>query len=272
VKHVLTQALVHEQPLVYMPSTGADAGGRGLGPAWVTDAAVAVTHPAPTNSFGGQFRCTRFTSPAVANKGLGVFQNNADGALCWRGDAASRGGFYFAARFRINAIPDFAIRLFVGLSALTGAAACSTNFVPQNSVGLFLDTGRAGSLCIGTNDSLGGQQLNELKLSNGSYSPHTIVVGTIYEFVIIQNPTPATTPGTIVTLLYDLTATASNGLIRTQNMPDGGVGSVVPDAGVFMAPQCMLGNAAHAAGGDCSFDVLSVYARPNQRLLPGLAV
>lgn len=248
--------LSQEQPFWYLPGTGTDVAGRGFGPAWSTDAGATPSHPTPSSGFTTQFRRTRFTSTAVANIHLGIFFANADHVAFWRGNATSRGGFFFVARFMVNAIPDTAIRFFAGLSAQTGTGLATSNTVPANSVGLWCDSTDAGSLKIVTCNNAGTATKNALT------SAETLTAARLYEFSMICNPNQSE----IVTQLVNL-GDDSGGpigtIISSQN-----VATTMPSTTVFMAPQVGLGNAAHAAGGDTSLDIVSVYAIPNQRLHP----
>jgi len=164
------------------------------------------------------------------------------------------GGFYFSARFMVNAIPNTSIRLFVGLSA--GAAVCKTAFAstPANTVGLWCDSTDAGNLTILTADATPTPHTTTLQTAQ------TLTAGTLYEFVMIANPSPSGTPGTIVTNLINV---GTDALLTSQN-----VSVNAPASTAFMAPQIGLSNRGNTAGGDCSLDVISVYLRPNLRLTP----
>jgi len=248
-KPSIYEPLIHlEQPTLYLPTTGTDITGGGLGPAWVGDGVAVVSHPAPSAGFTTQFPRRRFTSVAGTNEELGA---HSPLLSAWRGNAAKLGGFYFSCRFMVNAIPDTAVRLFVGLSA--GAAVCKTAFAsaPANTIGLWCDSTDAGSLSILTVDS------TPTRFSTPLGTAQTLTAGKLYEFVMICNPGGQST---IVTNLIDV---GLGTLLSTQNP-----GSNLPLNTAFMAPQVGLSNAAHNAGGDCSLDVIHCYLRPNLRLTP----
>lgn len=257
--------LSHEQPILWLPSTGADATGSGLGPAWAAGADAVVSHPTPTGGITTKFRRTRFTSPAIANKHLGILFANADHACCYRGDIDTaptpdyyRGGFYFRAVFMVNAIPDTAVRFFAGLSAQTGTGVAVSNTVPNNSVGLWCDSGDAGNLTIVTVNNTGGSTKTALATPS---TPRTLTAGILYEFIMIANPAQ----NVIVTALINAGDTTGGHMGTSLNFTN--TGATMPLNTVMMAPQVGLGNAAHAAGGDCSLDIINVYVRPNMRLL-----
>jgi|KBSSwiStaDraftv2_1062776.scaffolds.fasta_scaffold103010_2 hypothetical protein len=249
---VYEPCLYLEQPVLYLPTTGTDIGGRGFGPAWVGDGVAAVSHPTPTAGFTTQFPRRRFTSAAgPQDQELGA---HSPAVVAWRGNAIKLGGFYFSARFMVNAIPNTSIRLFVGLSA--GAAVCKTAFAstPANTVGLWCDSTDAGNLTILTADATPTPHTTTLQTAQ------TLTAGTLYEFVMIANPSPSGTPGTIVTNLINV---GTDALLTSQN-----VSVNAPASTAFMAPQIGLSNRGNTAGGDCSLDVISVYLRPNLRLTP----
>lgn len=251
--------LSHSQPYLYLPSTGADGSGAGIGPGWTTGEGATVSHPTPASTdYTTEFRRTRFTSIAVANLHLGVYFPNADHKAFYRGFNRSRGGFYFSARFKVNAIPNTSIRFFAGMSAgntaiVTGGVAS----VPNNTAGLWCDTGHAASLKLVTKDNAGAY--TETALTNAT----TLTAGTLYEFIMICNP--AQNP--IVTQLVNYGLESGQGgmgtVLNSQNIQ-----VTMPGNSVFMSPQVALGNAANAAGGDTSLDIVSIYAIPNQRLRP----
>jgi hypothetical protein len=236
-----------EQPILYLPSVGTTLTGGGIGPPWAGDGVAVVSHPAPAAGFVTEWQRTRFTSAASADNECGVHLPNK---VVYRGNATSRGGFFFSALFSVFDIPDTTIRFFAGLSA--GAAVCLSNVVPANSVGLWCDTTDAGNLTIVTTDNVGGVTKAALA------SAHTLTAGVLYEFVLRCNPN--TGGNTLVTQLNNF---GTDTVIASQT-----VGATMPLNTVFMAPQVGLSNAAHAAGGDVVLDLYNVYLRPNLRLVP----
>lgn len=244
--------LVHEQPILYLPGTGGSVAGYGVGPNnWVTGIGT-VTHPTPTNTHIGQFRKTRITSVAgTSNQELGIHLPNADQCHIWRGNATGRGGFYFSARFIINAIPATNIRFFCGLSS-ANAGACTANALTGHAVGLWCADTDAADLKIVTRD---GATQNSQDLA----TDHDLTTGILYEFVMIGIPAQ----GSIVTQLWNH---GTNTLISAQN-----ANTNAPGLSTFMAPQIGLSNNTNNTGGDTALDIVSLYARPNQFLDPGKA-
>ena len=239
-----------EQPILYLPASGTTLTGRGLGPDWAGDGVAVVSHPTPASGFTTQFRRTRFTSAASADNELGVHLPNAADMSCYRGSVASRGGFFFRAWFMVNAIPNTTIRFFAGLSAAT-TGVCLSDTVPANTVGLWCDTTDAGSLTVVTNDASAGSSTK-----NALASAHTLTAGTLYEFTMQSNPAQ----GSIVTQLVNK---GTDAVIGSQN-----VSATMPATTTMMGPQVGLSNAANAAGGDTSLDIILIYARPNLKLVP----
>jgi hypothetical protein len=263
--NIYEPTLFREQPILYLPASGTIITGRGLGPDWAGDGVGVVSHPALGAGFTTQFPRTRITSAAgPQNQELGAHLPNASDARAWRGNAASRGGFYFASRFMVNAIPNNSIRLFCGLSVAT-AGVCKQIFsaIPNNTVGLWCDTGDSASLTIVVVDNAGGRTNVPMALVNGTPQTLTLTAGVLYEFVMLANPNQ----NTIVTYISDISAGT---LLRTQNVN----ASTPPNTGIplntaFMAPQVGLSNGtANTAGGDCSLDLISAYLRPNLKLTP----
>lgn len=248
--------LSHEQVILYLPATGTDGTGAGIGPAWTAGAGATVSHPTPAAGFSTEFRCTRFTSPAAADKHLGVYFANADHCCAYRGNALSRGGFYFRALFKVNAIPNNSIRFFCGLSAQVGTGLATSNTPPANSVGLWCDTTDSAVLKLMTCDNSGTSTKTTMT------NPETLTAGRLYEFILICIPNQSV----VVTQLNnyaDSTDGAFGTVLNSQN-----VSLTMPSNTVMMAPQVGLGNAANAGGGDCSFDIMSIYLRPNLKLSP----
>jgi hypothetical protein len=248
-------ALQSEQPVIYLPGTGSGISGLGLGlglgPNWQTGGGV-VSHPVPSAGFVTQYRRTRLASVVTAaDQDLSLFLGDPGDCSLWRGDAAARGGFYFSARFIVNAIPNTAVRFFAGLSSQTGLGVCIANNWPANSVGLWCDDADAGNLTIGTKAAGAGAPTK-----TALQSVQTLTAGILYEFVMIANPNQ----NVIVTMLINV---GTGALIVTQN-----VAATMPVNTVFMAPQIGLSNAANVVGGDTSLDIISIYARPNLLLVP----
>lgn len=241
-----------EQPILYLPKSGSDGTGAGLGPPWVAGSGVTVSHPTPAAGMTTQFRRTRFTSVAVtADQELGVHLPNAADCSLYRGSATSRGGFFFSSRFMVNAIPNNAIRFFCGLSA-ANSGVCVSNTIPVNSVGLFCESGDSAALKLVARPASGSQVPTALT------SAVTLTAGTLYEFRLWANPNQ----NVIVTQLINA---GTDTVLNNQNLT---APADLPGNTVMLAPQCGLSNAANVVGGDCSLDILSIYGRPNLLLVP----
>jgi hypothetical protein len=249
--------LTHEQTILWLPSTGTDGSGAGIGPGWMVGTDAVVSHPTPVEAVTTKFRRARFTSPAISDKHLGILFANAGHKCCYRGSTESKGGYYFRAVFMVNAIPNTAIRFFCGLSEQVGTGLAVSDTVPANSTGLWCDDGDAGNLTVVQCDSGGTAEKTAL-----TGTPRTLTAGTLYEWIMIQGP--AQNP--VVTQLNNLGDDAGGWvgtILNSQN-----VFARAPANAAMMAPQVGLGNAANAAGGDCSLDIISVYVRPNLKLRP----
>jgi len=259
----------YEQPLLWMPSTGTDATGAGVGPPWVTSSTCTVATVSVGTTYQTQFRRTRFSSSGGnADENLGVNFNNSDVCCLWRGNSDTgptipqyRGGFFYLARFIATTIPaSTTVRLFAGVSAQVGTdnAVCQSNTVPANTMGLWIDTTDSLTFKLVTCDS--GATATKATLGAG----FTLTAGELYEFRMIVNPNQSV----VVNQLFKL-GTLSGGertqtLLATQN-----TSSTLPSATTFMAPQVGMSNGtANLTAADTEFDVVCVYARPNLGLTP----
>ena len=253
-------SLRHQQTILYLPSTGTDGTGAGIGPAWMTPVNVTVSHPTPTASYIGQHRCTRFTSTAIGNLHLGVLFANADHCCMWRGDdvTESRGGFYFVTHFKVHALPGGStdLRFFAGLSAQTGTGVATSDTIPNNTVGLWCDTTDAYSLNLVTKGTGAATKTN---LTNAT----TLTAGTMYEFSMLANPTQSV----IVTQLVDMDDDTDGPLGTILNSQN--VSATMPVNTAMMAPQVGLSNGpTHILGGDTALDIMKIYALPNLKRHP----
>jgi len=242
-----------EQCLLYLPDTGTSAAGTGLGPAWTTHANATVSHPAPASGFTTEWRRTRFTSTANSNIHLGPYFANSDLCCAFRGGSSPRGGFYFNALVRVNAIPATSIRFFAGLSAQTGTGLCTSNTVPANSIGIWCDDTDAASLSFVSTD--GSANANKQALS----SAVTLTAGVLYRIELFCYPAQST----VLSVIRNVGADT----VLAETSTAGGASLYIPSSTAMMAPQVGLGNAANATGGDTDLDVYSIYLRPNLKLV-----
>lgn len=106
-----------------------------MGVTWTVSATQA--HPTIANtSFMTQMRRATYTTTTTAGNASGV---RSTLPLCWRGNAAKLGGFFFFARFGILTYHS-AMQIFVGLAAASGVIAGDPSAI-NNSVYCGKDTG-----------------------------------------------------------------------------------------------------------------------------------
>ena len=102
---------------MWLPGTGTTAA-INFGVNWTVGATQ--SHPAiATTNFMTQMKRATYTTTTTSGNAAGV---RSGAAICWRGNAAGQGGFFFAARFGVLSFQS-AMQILVGLSALTGALA-----------------------------------------------------------------------------------------------------------------------------------------------------
>jgi hypothetical protein len=215
-----------------------------------------VSHPAPSAGFTTEFLRTRITSAASQNNELGV---RLSVALCHRGSATSRGGFFFSARFIVNAIPAVSVRFFAGLTASLAAGVCESNAVLDDTFGLWCDATDSCALSIVGRD-------NSTTTKNTLSTPTTLTAGTYYRFEMFANPNANAATGTVVCTLIN---EGTGALLWEQSVGiDNSIAARGPRGNIFLSPQVGLSNALNAAGGDTSLDIISIYCRPRQTLVP----
>lgn len=102
-----------------------------FGVTWTTSTTQA--HPTIANtSFLTQLKRATYTTTTTAANISGV---RSAAPICWRGNAAAVGGFFFAARFGIETY-QAAMNIFIGLAEKTGAAPASTPDTMSNACGI----------------------------------------------------------------------------------------------------------------------------------------
>lgn len=102
---------------MWLPGTGTTAA-IAFGVSWTTAATQA--HPGIANTnFMTQMRRATYTTTTTAGNASGV---RSSANLCWRGNAAGQGGFFFVARFGILTYTS-TMQIWCGLSAVTGLLA-----------------------------------------------------------------------------------------------------------------------------------------------------
>lgn len=118
---------------MWLPGTGSTAA-INFGTSWT----ITGTQSHPTiasTSFVTQMRRAQFTTTTLSTGSCGV---RSAAPVCWRGNAAGQGGFFFAARFALEAIHT-GIQVLVGLSGLTTAITGDPSAV-NDTCGLSKDT------------------------------------------------------------------------------------------------------------------------------------
>jgi hypothetical protein len=119
---------------MWLPGTGTTAS-ISFGVSWTV--ATTQAHPAITNTnYMTQMRRATFTTTTTAANASGV---RSTAPLCWRGNAAGLGGFFFAARFGILTYTS-TMRVFVGLAAASGVMAGDPAAI-NDSIAMVKNTG-----------------------------------------------------------------------------------------------------------------------------------
>lgn len=127
-------ALCENTVTLWLPGTGTTAA-INFGVSWTTVATQA--HPTIANTnFMTQMRRATYTTTTTAANATGV---RSSAPLCWRGNAAGLGGFFFGARFGILTYTS-TMRIWVGLSGLTTLLAGDPS-AQNDTVCMSKDTG-----------------------------------------------------------------------------------------------------------------------------------
>ena len=115
---------------LWLPGSGTTVA-IAFGVTWTTSTTQA--HPTIANTnFMTQLKRATFTTTTTAANTAGV---RSAAPICWRGNAANLGGFFFAARFGITTyVAD--MRVFIGLAEKTTAAPASDPITMSNAVGI----------------------------------------------------------------------------------------------------------------------------------------
>jgi hypothetical protein len=111
---------------MWLPGTSSTAA-INFGVSWTVGATQATPAIATTN-FMAQMRRATFTTTTTSGNAAGV---TSAAAVCWRGNAAGLGGFFFAARFGVLTFQS-AMAIRVGLSAQTTILAASPSTVANS--------------------------------------------------------------------------------------------------------------------------------------------
>jgi hypothetical protein len=131
----LQPAMFGNNVTMWLPGVGTTAA-INFGTSWTSTTTEA--HPAITNTnYMTQMKRATWTTTTTAANGSGV---RSASPVCWRGNAAGQGGFFFAARFGILTYQS-AMRILVGLSGQTGALGGTDPSSINDTCGMTKDTG-----------------------------------------------------------------------------------------------------------------------------------
>ena len=135
----LQPALFRNSVYMWLPGAGTTLS-IAWGSSWTarnsgTGAVQAHPTKASTNALTSMSRATFGTG--TTSTGASGVQSTA--SVCWRGNAAGLGGFFFFSRFAVETYRAD-VRIFVGLSALSGALNAQPSTI-NNSIGICKDSG-----------------------------------------------------------------------------------------------------------------------------------
>lgn len=130
----LQPALFGNSVFMWSPSTGTTVS-TNFGTSWTvrnSGTGTAQAHPtrASTNALTSMNRAT-FGTGTTATGSSGIQSSRP---VCWRGNAANLGGFYFNSRFGVETT-EAALQILIGLSSLNAALAGDPD-LPANTVAL----------------------------------------------------------------------------------------------------------------------------------------
>jgi hypothetical protein len=252
----LQTALFQNRILMYVPSTGSTGtgSGTGLGPVWTAGASSpTISHPTPSSTspaIANQMRRTKFLNPATtANVGLGIKAAAADTLNYWRGNSAGLGGFFYAARFIVEAIPAATVRIFAGLTASSSTFVTASDTVLNDTCGLWHDT---------TDPTSGANSFNFVTRNTATTTKQSIslsnaiAAGNAYDFYMFCPPNGST----IYWRLDDIVNTATY---------ESNTGTTLPTATTFMGPQCSMSNGtANTSVGTVGIGIACVYTEADR--------
>lgn len=125
-------------------TSGGTNSGISYGVAWLQDTAAQQSHPAITSTnFFTQIKRTVFTTTTTAANLEGIHSGNP---ICWRGNAAGLGGFFFAARWGIATYTS-TMRAHCGLSSASGTSGGDPSAINDSCL-MSKDTGETVWQCM----------------------------------------------------------------------------------------------------------------------------
>jgi hypothetical protein len=172
----LQPSLFGNSVVMWLPGTGTTVG-INFGEAWTARNAgtgAAQAHPtrASTNALTSLKRAT-FSTGTTATGSSGI---QSTGTVCWRGNAAGLGGWFYFSRFAVETFRAD-IQLLMGLSALNAALAGEPS-AQANSIGLCKDSADANWFLFSRDGSA------VTKTATGL----AVAAGTILDFMMFAAP------------------------------------------------------------------------------------
>ena len=220
----LQSALFGPTIVMFAPATGTIGTGTGFGTTWT--AGGAVSHPAPASTppaIVSQMHRTKYANVAgVADQTLGVMATRLGLPQFWMGNAPGLGGFFFHARFSIEAMPSSSIRLFVGLTS-SSTSMVTTDTPLGDFVGLWHDT------TDGT-DAFSIITRNNMTSTKTPITGATLAAGQAYDFYLYAKPND--------TAVYYRLDSVNTGV----SIVDSSVSATLPRNVIFMGPQVVMSN------------------------------
>jgi hypothetical protein len=219
---------------LWLPGTGTTAA-INFGVNWSTAATQA--HPAiTTTNFMTQLRRATYTTTTTANNASGV---RSGAPLCWRGNAAGQGGWFFSARFGILTYTS-TMRMMVGLSESTAALSGDPSAV-NNTVAMSKDTGET-TWQVFTRDASAASKTSTGRTTAAAANAE------IFEFVCFCKPNDSK----ITVRVVDITS----GTVLVDNVEKT---SNLPSATALLTAHAQCNNQAGGAGSGVAMFLSKIY-------------
>lgn len=221
----LQPALFGNNVVMYMPNTGTTVG-LALGTPWAVGTTVA--HPAPTSTsmYTQMKRTTSLNVVTTTNQLNSVSSIVNTAAQFWRGNAAGLGGFFFFARFGIEAVAANTTRLFAGLQSGTTNILASDTIPAISCIGLWHDTTDGANVINLLTKN--GTTATKNALAGSPTTPYSAGQG--YDFYLFAKPND--------TVIYYRLDNLNTGAI----LSEGSVTTTIPAAATFMGPCVGMSN------------------------------
>jgi len=257
--------------VLFLPSSGTDGAGKGIGTPWTTGAGT-VAHPVPGTAFDTQFKRTTYTQVVTTtDQELGPRLSAASDYQFWLGDKRFCGGFYMSTVFRIEAWNNDSGRLFIGMTA--GANSnCITSTLQNNSMGLWhTNTDGANVLNFVTRDNIGAeasQVIADATHAVGSLAAGNTFLWEMWHYPNAISPAAAGMTGITVNWKLSLFDTANS----TDSKPANRVKKLSWNENTFtnsaavltkmFAPQVQMSNGADTTAGHFGIGIANIYVAP----------